>query len=812
MTRDPTFPGRYGTDALPADAGPCRSADGPASGAGVPAVPEEGTLTVGGAADELPPPPRPVPVAAEGALATTRVPPPQAPVPGPPPLIPGYEIVGELGRGGMGVVYRARQTGLNRLVALKTVLHGAQAGSERRARFRVEAEAAARLQHPNIAQIYEIGEYGGEPYFSLEYVDGPSLAHRLDGTPLPARAAARLVEKLARAMQYAHERGVVHRDLKPANILLQRTEDRGQRTDEEGSGAIASVRWPLASVLCPKITDFGLAKILAEDGPDRTRTGLVLGTPSYMAPEQAAGTPRDVGPACDVYALGAILYELLTGRPPFKGATTLETVRQVVAEEPVPLTHLQRSVPRDLETVCLKCLEKEPRKRYATAGGLADDLRRFLNNEPIHARPVGRVERLVRWCRRNPRVAGLLVALLLVLAVGFAGVTWQWRRARAERDEAEASYQLTRRVVADYFETLGRDPQLEDPGALPLRKEMLQTALTHFQYLLQDRGDDADLQAGLATGYYRLGEITVLTGAPEEAIEPYRQAIAVQEELAGRHPDATRFRRDLARSYSGVGTVHRMLRQWPESHEAIEESLRIRKELAANDPGDPALRRELAHSFQALGFLHHAEDKHAEGLRLMKDALALREELARQAPGDPAYQSDLAGGLNDTGLVLEDLNRHPEALDLFRRAIHIQQPVFTGARQAVRHRHLLSVLHFNMARVLGKMGRADEAAEAAQQCRKLNPENPEYLCYAARGLAMAANAVGRGKAKLSSEEQVERRRYADQAIEVLQEAVNYGYANRDLLRIVPELKPFRSRPDFEKLMAVVDKRAAKAGK
>jgi WD40 repeat protein len=310
------------------------------------------------------------------------------------PCVPGYELLSELGRGGMGVVYQARQTALGRTVALKMVLHADHAGADARARFRTEAEAVARLQHPHIVQVFEVGEHNGLPYFSLEYCPGGSLADRLDGTPWEAKTAARLVETLAHAMQAAHQAKVVHRDLKPANVLLA----------ADGQA---------------KITDFGLAKKLDEQG--QTQSGSVLGTPSYMAPEQAGGKVHEIGPATDVYALGAILYELLTGRPPFRGATLLDTLRQVQDIEPVPPRRMQPRTPRDLETICLKCLYKEPHKRYSSAEALAEDLRRFQTGEPVQARPVGWPERTIRWTRRHPAVAILFVAIfLIVLAVPLA--------------------------------------------------------------------------------------------------------------------------------------------------------------------------------------------------------------------------------------------------------------------------------------------------------------------------------------------------------------------------------------------------------
>jgi serine/threonine-protein kinase len=293
------------------------------------------------------------------------------------PEVEGYEVLGVLGHGGMGVVYKAKQRRLGRLVALKMIL-GAGAGPAERARFRVEAEAVAALQHANVVQVYQTGEANGQPFLALELVGGGSLADLLRGGPLPARRAAELVERIAGAVQHAHERGIIHRDLKPANVLL-------------------------ASDGTPKVTDFGLAKLLGDSS--QTRTGDVMGTPSYMAPEQATGS-KQVGPLADVYALGAILYECLTGRPPFLGASVLETLRQINEHDPVPPSRLNPAVPRDLEVICLKCLEKDQHHRYGSAKELADDLRRYLDGEPVSVRSAtvfDQVERALRRSNLDPR-------------------------------------------------------------------------------------------------------------------------------------------------------------------------------------------------------------------------------------------------------------------------------------------------------------------------------------------------------------------------------------------------------------------------
>ncbi|HKB03565.1 MAG TPA: serine/threonine-protein kinase [Gemmataceae bacterium] len=360
------------------------------------------------------------------------------PAVGLPPAVVGdgyaaYDLYEELGRGGMGVVYRARQVDLNRVVAVKMLRGGSLARGEDAARFRREAEAAARLQHPNIVQIFEVGEFDGAPFLSLEFVGGGSLedelgrSHRQGLPAITPTAAALLVETLARATQYAHEQGVIHRDLKPANVLL---------AGEESSRI-------------PKITDFGLATI-AEGTGSETKTGAVLGTPSYMAPEQAAGDRAAVGPRADVYALGGILYRLLAGRPPFEGATPLETIDLVRTTDPVSPTQLRPTVPRDVETICLKCLHKDPGRRYASAADLADDLVRFLRGEPVRARRVTAIERGVKWARRRPMVAGLAVTVAALAAIAFILVWAKYRAAEEARaTEERQRLDLVRTLAAE---------------------------------------------------------------------------------------------------------------------------------------------------------------------------------------------------------------------------------------------------------------------------------------------------------------------------------------------------------------------------
>jgi|HubBroStandDraft_6_1064221.scaffolds.fasta_scaffold22597_2 WD40 repeat protein len=371
--------------------------------------------------DELPPAPKPPPglsPISEPASGGLRF-----------PEIPGYEILRELGRGGMGVVFQARDVRLHRLVALKMILSGFHATPETLIRFLGEAKVVARLQHPNIVQIFDIGDWGGQPYLALEYLEGGNLA-RLLGQPLSADVAVPIAETLARAVQYAHEQGVVHRDLKPSNILMSQagyqfatamaTPPRRASTEPLFNRKPTSANTATCDL---KITDFGLAKRLDADA-GTTNSGSVVGTPHYMPPEQAAGRTHEVGPANDVYAIGAILYEMLTGRPPIVGTTPMETVMHVLNDDPAPPRMLNARISRDLETICLKCLRKEPRQRYASAADVADDLHRFACGEPIRARPIAWWERAWRWAQRNPLAAVLASAFLASLVLGVVIATY----------------------------------------------------------------------------------------------------------------------------------------------------------------------------------------------------------------------------------------------------------------------------------------------------------------------------------------------------------------------------------------------------
>ena len=440
------------------------------------------------------------------------------------PTVPGYEILNRLGEGGMGVVYRARHRGLNRLVALKMIRGGAQARSDSFARFRVEAESVARLHHPNIIQIFDINEADGLPYVVLELLEGGSLQDRLAGDPQSGRNAAELLHAIALAVEFAHQSGIIHRDLKPSNILFS------------ADGV-------------PKITDFGLAKRV--DGDDgQTLSGQVMGSPSYMAPEQARGDSRHVGPPADVHALGAILYEMLVGRVPYRAATVLETLRQVLDDDPVSPSRLVPKVPRDLETICLKCLQKDPARRYSSAGALAVDLKRYLDGEPIEARPIAGWERAWKWSRRRPVTAAAIVLGVLLTGGLIAGVLAEMdaRLARSlviaatlsdaprlegAAAEAHVASQITnaRRRIVEFLprlKGLENDPRIQELAA------RLETTLSQLDGRLADLQESQSAQERASAERERLGRFR------ERLNLALFQTLSISKEEAGGDPVAAR--------------------------------------------------------------------------------------------------------------------------------------------------------------------------------------------------------------------------------------------------------------------------------
>jgi serine/threonine-protein kinase len=607
--------------------------------------------------------------------------------------VPGYEILGILGRGGMGVVYKAKHLKLKRTVALKMVLAGGHASESDLARFYIEAEAVAQLQHPNIVQVFEISEQNGLPFFALEYVDGGSLSKKLDGKPQPPRDAARMVQTLAEAMAYAHLHGIIHRDLKPANILLT----------HDGHA---------------KITDFGLAKRLEEDS-GQTKSGTLMGTPNYMAPEQARGDTKEVGPLADVYALGVILYQMITGRTPFVGTSILDTIQQVRNLEPVPPSRLHPKVPADLETICLKCLQKEPQKRYASADDLAEDLRFFLAGEAIRARPVSGAERLWRWCKRNPKVAGLSAAVLALLVTVAVVSSVMWVRVSYEHAEAVAARALAdqkaqdeekARVRADAnakvageqrklaLDTLHGtvtkvEEKLRDRADMnDLRKDIVSTAMAGLEKVSKSADTAAFADRSMGVALQRMGDIFLAAGDTKKGRERYEKTLPIFDRLMITDPDEDWNRWNAAISYTQLGDLSRSQGEPAQAARALYlKGLALREELVKQprgggpEPNGPLLRKQaLAISYAKLGSLSVAAGDPAGAREYYVKALELSRELSEALPANLQFQQSLAGSCIILAEVCYHLRDEAAARDYYDQAIQIRQALVTKAPQNTR--------------------------------------------------------------------------------------------------------------------------------
>jgi serine/threonine protein kinase/Flp pilus assembly protein TadD len=583
-----------------------------------------------------------------------------------PPKGEEYEILGELGRGGMGMVYKARQLRLNRVVALKMIRAGLHADPGDLFRFQREAEAVAQLRHPNIVQIYEVGDRHGLPFFSLEYVGGGSLQKQLDGTPRPPRQTAELIETLARAMDFAHKQGIVHRDLKPANILLT----------EDGT---------------PKITDFGLAKRLEEADSGQTGTGAILGTPTYMAPEQAQGKNRLIGPAADVYALGAMLYDLLTGRPPFKGETIMDTLQLLQTTEPVPPTRLQPKVPRDLETICLKCLQKEPARRYSTALELAEDLNRFLNHQPIKARQTSLAERTWKWARRSPAAAALSVlSAFTVVALTTGG--WLLARSESERahvaqtlkvqaDEAreEAENEQKRAETNLYrafdsgdqlFQRIAQEALLNQPAMERVRRDLLLRSLTFYQEFLRETPNNRNLLYDVGRAQRRVADIYEKLDDPLEALAHYGAAEVTFERLARENPGRSEYVYDEARTRNDMAIVLHRLERTDEAEKEYDRAATLLTGLIRTADNVPEYRADLAASHISRAALLLKQGRGKEAGDFYNQAIQQLELLHKQSPDNASFRVKLAGAYNNLGVLTHPTDRN-EAMRHYERALEL---------------------------------------------------------------------------------------------------------------------------------------------
>jgi tRNA A-37 threonylcarbamoyl transferase component Bud32/tetratricopeptide (TPR) repeat protein len=522
-----------------------------------------------------------------------------------------FVLLKEIARGGMGVVYKARQATPARIVALKMILTGRLASPREVERFHVEAQAAAALDHPNIVPVFEVGQVDDQVYFTMGFVGGCSAAERIAESPLPPRAAARIVRDAAGAVHYAHGQGIVHRDLKPGNILL----DDDERV---------------------RVTDFGLAKRHSDEDAHITKTGQLLGTPNFMSPEQLSGRTDDIGPESDVYSLGATLYAMLTGRPPFQAASIADVLRQVAEQDPAPPRRLDAAIPRDLETIALKCLEKHPARRYASAQGFADDLERFLRDQPIMARRATPWERAFRWGRRNPVAAGLAaaVAALVVLAVGVlvasnASIRRQSAARAAALQQKDAAL-ITARNAVNQMLTQVANEKIEDVAvAYPLRISLLQDALRFYEALAPLADEDQTVSHEMAGVLSSMAALQREMGERDEAIRSLRRGI---ELLAAIRPPQSLASRELAAelelhlAYVMGESLLSARANEPTVEAQYRRALTLLRELEQLDPGRPRCRvlclRFLAERAVSRGDRQQAEEHWREAFANGESCLA----------------------------------------------------------------------------------------------------------------------------------------------------------------------------------------------
>jgi tetratricopeptide (TPR) repeat protein/tRNA A-37 threonylcarbamoyl transferase component Bud32 len=564
-----------------------------------------------------------------------------------------YEIKKELGRGGMGVVYQARQVSLNRPVALKMIRAGILADDAELRRFQNEAEAVALLDHSGIVPVCEVGAHEGQNYFSMKLVEGGCVAEKLAAFVDNPRAAATVLAQAADAVHHAHMRGILHRDLKPANIPV----------DTEGH---------------PHVTDFGLAKRVEAD-VELTATGVILGTPAYMSPEQATGHRGAITTATDVHGLGTILYALLTGKPPFGGDSLIQTLDAVRTRPPEPPSLARAKVPRDLETICLKCLEKDPRRRYSGVQTLADDLRCWLDSRPISARRVGIAERAWLWCKRRPAVAALTFAVLLASFGGTAAVIAVQARANANLKAAnqreKQRFALTMDAIKLFHGEVSEDLLMKEKQFEGPRARLLKGAADFYERLEQllKAQSDRESRIALAAAYFELGELTAKIGDQTRALEVHRKALVAQRTLAAEPGDQVAIKLDLARSLNAAGWLQRSTGDMAGALASFEQAQPLADEARKNARLAREAHGVLATALSLSGNVLAETGDPARARTAYGEALAIQQEMADADPRDKEFQRNLATAHNSLGFLEAKTGNPSGALPAYRQALAIQQ-------------------------------------------------------------------------------------------------------------------------------------------
>jgi serine/threonine-protein kinase len=678
-----------------------------------------------------------------------------------------YEILEELGSGGMGRVYRARQKSLGRTVALKMIRADRLASPGEAQRFRAEAEILARLDHPHIVPIYEVAEHDSQLYFTMKAVEGGNLAERPDRFAADPKAAARLVAEVARAVHHAHQHGILHHDLKPANILLN------------GEG------WPL-------VTDFGLAKRVEAEG-ELTRSGAIVGTPGYMAPEQTTGQKGVVTTAADVYGLGAVLYFLLTGRPPFQGETVLDTLLQVREREPKPPGQSNPRVDRDLETICLKCLAKDPGHRYPSAEALAEDLERWLAGEPIRARAISRKARIWRWCRRNPVVAGLgaaavasLVVVVVVSVVSAVSIAQKQRLTEKALGQAKEKQLLARQAVDEMYLQVAEKWLADQAQLTEVQQEFLRKALAFYEQFAREEGDEPEVRSGTAEAYHRVAGIQKKLGRGAEAERACEQELAILDKLAADFPNDPRYRARQASAYRMLGILLRVER-FEGAEKALRHGIAIWESLLTAFPAEPAYRRDLAATCDSLGhMLTWFPDRANEAEQLLAKSVKLLKGLIADFPTVPGYQVDLAHVYQSLGILFKTHERARESEQAYRQGLACLEAVAPKLSTDPTYRRWLASILNNLGNTLDQTGQTQKAEgigrQAVEAYEKLVadfPTTPEY-----RGsLAIALRNQGRRVRNNKPEEgcRLLERACAEQraAFRVDPRGINYRWQLRD---------------------------------